>query len=116
MYMHDPTGLIHLQAHTVVDLVVCQCNVILVDSVPVAEQHQRRHLGERTRSSSPFFQLDLRGIRPRLRRDEFLQIADGIIWATLDPYCEEKFPTVSNKGWMISVLGSDLCDQADHWR
>lgn len=55
MYMHDPTGLVHLQAHAVIDLVVCQCNVILVDSVPIAEQHQRHHLEDKLVAAHHFF-------------------------------------------------------------
>jgi len=56
---------VELKAHAIVDLVVVQRDVILVHSVPL---------------------LDAQLLRPRarLRREQFLQVADGVVRVALD--------------------------------
>jgi len=55
----DPTGLVHLQTHPIVDLIVRQSDMIFVDRIPL-------------------LQLDLLPIRSSLRRNKFLEISDGV--------------------------------------
>lgn len=64
-------ALVHLQAHSVVDLVVRQRDVVLVDRVP-------------------FLELDLGMVGARLRRDELLEIAHGVVRAALDAHFAPK--------------------------
>jgi hypothetical protein len=61
----DVSVVVELEAHAVVDLVVLQGDVVLVDVVPL---------------------LDAELLRPRpgLRRDELLQVADGVVLVALD--------------------------------
>lgn len=57
--------LIHLQRHSVVDLIILQRDMILEDAVP-------------------FLQTDLGRRRPGLGGDELLEIADSIVGRALD--------------------------------
>jgi hypothetical protein len=58
---------VELEPHPVVDLVVLERDVVLVDVVPLLD-------------------ADLLGARPRLRRHQLLEVADGVVLVALHPH------------------------------
>lgn len=76
--------LVHLQAHTVIYLIVAQSDMIFVNRIPADQirvSHPWRSIFDRR--YSPFLQLDLRPVRTRLRGNELLQVAHRVVGAAL---------------------------------
>jgi len=93
------SDVVQLQAHAVVNFVVLQSDVVLENAVPARQVNKRESWKEQsTRESSantsttrrqsssnvPLLKPDFFGARACLRRNELLQIADGVIGIALD--------------------------------
>ena len=77
-------ALIHLQTHSIMNLVVGEGDVVLEDVIPAIGKCD--HWKESQRSRRPFvplLQLDLGCICSNLRSDQLLEICDSIIRAAL---------------------------------
>ena len=77
-------ALIHLQTHSIMNLVVGEGDVVLEDVIPAIGKCD--HWKESQRSRRPFvplLQLDLGCICSNLRSDQLLEISDSIIRAAL---------------------------------
>jgi len=76
-------GLVHLQTHSIMDLVIGQSNMVFIHGVPVQmfEVSCSKHDGCQTRVGLhvPFLQDDPRRFYTGLRSDEFLEVADRIV-------------------------------------
>jgi hypothetical protein len=64
--MKPASLVVELQVHPVVDLIVLELDVVLEDGVPLLEH-------------------DLVPAGARLRRDQLLEVADGVVLVALDP-------------------------------
>lgn len=65
--MQNYLVVVELEAHAVVDLVVLECNMVLVDVVPLLD-------------------TDLVGTGTSLGGDELLEVSDGIVVVALHPH------------------------------
>ena len=78
---------VHLQTHPVMDLIVCQSDVIFVycipsnDSTEIVIKSVDGVVWWWSEYDSPFLELNLWRISTCLRGDELLQISNRIIWA-----------------------------------
>lgn len=67
------TCLIHFQAHSIVDFVICESDMILVDGIPILvsvdQLQSRRHCAT---GYPPFLELDFGGISARLGSNQLL--------------------------------------------